>query len=256
MGEISSSNENINFYKLIAKAEKCDPVSGNVIAKIVKQGEEYVTEKWLKGISGWITKAEVKEFEYENKKQKKFVLQLSDSSGIYQLEFTPTTAAAGIINCLLSADLTREITIESWTKEDKNGKQFVNACAKYAGESESIKWAIELKDIPKPVMVDLPSGGSVSDNGNVRKFWIDLFVEKVLPKAVKSNFKGTIAERQPVAEQQVPVQTDQVASFDAQKPEVKSEPIGDSRSLSEIAFENDLPFVIVLLLSIGTLIPF
>lgn len=251
MGEISSSNENINFYKLIAKAEKCDPVSGNVIAKIVKQGEEYVAEKWLKGISGWITKAEVKEFEYENKKQKKFVLQLSDTSGIYQLEFTPTTTAAGVINCLLNADLTREVTIESWTKEDKNGNKFVNACAKYAGESESIKWAIELKDIPKPVIVDLPSGGSVSDNGNVRKFWIDLFVEKILPKAVKSNFKGVVAAKPEPSEKEV--------SFEVQKPvEQKPEPIGDTRPLSQIANDEslDLPFMITILLGFAAFIPF
>ncbi len=247
MGEISRSNENINFYKLIAKAEKTDLKERTAICKVVKKGDEYVAEKFLPGISGFITKAEVKEFEYENKKQKKFVLQLSDSSGICQLEFTPTNAAQGIINCLIDADLTQEISIEAWvTKPNDKGMQFVNACVKYAGSSDSIAWAIELKDCPKAEVVTLSSGDTVTDSGKVRNFWIQQFTEKIIPKAVKSNFAGTIAERQPVAEQQVPIQTDQAASFEAQKPEVKTapEPIGDQRPLSEIANDDagDLPF--------------
>jgi hypothetical protein len=263
MGEISGSNENINFYKLIAKAEKADTEKRQAICKVVKRGDEYVTDKFLSGISGFITKAEVKEFVWEEKRQKKFVLQLTDSSGICQLEFTPTGAAAGIINCLIDADFTQEISIEAWvTKPNDKNKQFVNACAKCLGADDSIAWAIELKDLPKPVEFTKPSGEKDFDSTNVRNFWIQKFTENIIPKAKKSNFAGTIAAKPAVTEQQ--------ASFEAQAPAPPSASaeeqapisggIGDSRPLSEIAGgaanDFDLPFVIALLLSIGTLIPF
>lgn len=256
MGEVSRSNENINFYKLIGKAEKTDLKNRLAIAKVIKQGEDYVNEKFISGVSGFITKAEIKEFEWENKKQKKFVLQLSDSDGICQLEFTPTGAAQGIINCLINADFTKEISIEAWvTKPNDKGLQFVNACAKYAGSTDSIAWAIELKDQPKAEVVTLSSGDTVTDSGKVRNFWIQQFTEKIMPRALKTNFAGTIADK--------PAVTDQKASFDAQAPAASSqavpEPIGDQRPLSEIsgmASDSDLPFMIALLLSMTALIPF
>ena len=236
MGEISRSNENINFYKLIAKAEKTDLKERTAICKVVKKGDEYVAEKFLPGISGFITKAEVKEFEYENKKQKKFVLQLSDSNGICQLEFTPTNAAQGVINCLIDADFTKEISIEAWvTKPNDKNMQFVNACAKYLGDSDSIAWVIEKKDHPKPVEFTKPSGEIDFDSTNVRNFWIQQFTENIIPKAVKSNFAGTVAERQ-----SIPVQTEQQASFEAQAPE----PTGTNLTWGGAALstDNDLPF--------------
>jgi len=230
MGEISSNTQSISFYKLIAKAEKGDLKTGNVIAKVEKQGDQYAVTKFLKGISGFLTKAEVREFEYEGKKQKKLILQLTDSSGICQLEFTPTNAAAGVINCLLGADLTKEISIEAWTtKPNDKGMQFVNACAKYVGSQDSIAWAIELKDIPRPVEYKTPSGETATDSANVKNFWIEKFQLAIMPRAVAGNFTGTIN----------PQPTEQQVSVEAQAP-LRSSP--EPLASSPFVNESDLPF--------------
>lgn len=237
MGEVSQNTQNIGFYKLIAKAEKADLKNNIAIAKIEKVGDEYQTTKWLKGLSGYLTKVEIREFEYEKKLQKKICLQLSDKSGICQLEFTLNGAAYGVLNCLLDADFTKEILVEAWiTKANDAGARFVNAAVKYNGDDKSIPWYFSIDQLPKPQVFDLPSG-KVNDFTNVKEFWLTQVKENIIPRAVRENFKGDYA---PVEYKE---QTEQRASVEAQAPySKKSEPEPPQMESSPFMDESDLPF--------------
>lgn len=195
MGANKSSNESVRYFKLIAKAEKANTEERLAIVEVVKnQKGEYAHREWFGSLSGFITKLEVKKFKFEDEEKEKFVMQIEDADGICQLEFTNSIAAQGLINGMLATDLTKEVDVSAWI--GKNG--YVGAGIKYKGEKESIKWAIELKDCPKPTPYKLPSGKDATDNANVLEFWRGKFLS-IIPKAVKSNFAGERKEVAPPA---------------------------------------------------------
>lgn len=186
MGANRNSNEAIRFFKLIAKAEKANTEEKMAIVEVVKNGKkEYTHGEWFGSLSGFITSLEIKGFEFEGEKKEKFVMHIEDLDGICQLEFTNSIAAQGLINGLLATDLKKEVEVSAWIS--KNG--YVGAGVKYKGEKDSIKWAIDLKDCPRPTPYKLPSGKDATDNSNVLEFWKDKFKD-VAKKAVKENFAG------------------------------------------------------------------
>jgi hypothetical protein len=186
MGANKNSNESVRFFKLIAKAEKANTEEKMAIVEVVKNGKkEYAHGEWFGSLSGFITSLEIKGFEFEGEKKEKFVMHIEDADGICQLEFTNSIAAQGLINGLLATDLTKEVEVSAWIS--KNG--YVGAGVKYKGEKDSIKWAIDLKDCPRPTPYKLPSGKDATDNANVLEFWKGKFTD-LAKKAVKENFAG------------------------------------------------------------------
>lgn len=186
MGANKNSNESVRFFKLIAKAEKANTEEKIAIVEVVKNGKkEYAHGEWFGSLSGFITSLEIKGFEFEGEKKEKFVMHIEDADGICQLEFTNSIAAQGLINGLLATDLTKEVEVSAWIS--KNG--YVGAGVKYKGEKDSIKWAIDLKDCPRPTPYKLPSGKDATDNANVLEFWKSKFTD-LAKKAVKENFAG------------------------------------------------------------------
>lgn len=183
------TNEKRRFFKVIAKSEKCDTKNRRVIVEVVKGADgKYAQSKWFSSLSGFITKAEIKEFDFEGETKKKFVLDITDRECVCQLEFSPSFAAYGLINALLNTDLKREIQVDGWI----NKTDFVGLGIKYAGESELIKWSLDLKEVPEGVKYKTPGGKEATDFSNVAAFWVKHFEDKISPFANRSNFKGEV----------------------------------------------------------------
>jgi hypothetical protein len=177
------TNDSIRYFNLITKTDNVDKEGNRVIVEIVKNGTKYEKGEWVKGLSGFVTHAEIKEGEYEGKKFDKFVLDLKDNDGTSRLEFTNNNASHSLINALLGADLKREIVIEGWIS--KAG--FVNAAPKYKGDRDAIRWVIPLPEQPKPFMKDV-EGQEVKMTKHVLDFWLGKFKD-IIFKAVHSNYK-------------------------------------------------------------------
>lgn len=185
----NGSNEKRRFFKVIAKAEKCDTVNRKVIVESIKGSDNKWTHgKWFSSLSGFITNAVVKEFEYEGEVKKKFVIDITDRECVCQLEFSPSFAAYGLINALLNTDLKREIQIDGWI----NKTNYVGLGIKYAGESELIKWSLQKEEVPEGVKFKKPNGKEEIDFSNVAEFWVKAFTDKINPYANRSNFKGEV----------------------------------------------------------------
>lgn len=195
MGANKSSNESVRYFKLIAKAEKANTEERLAIVEVVKNSKkEYEHGEWFGSLSGFITNLEIKSFEFEGEKKEKFVMLIEDADGVCQLEFTNSIAAQGLINAMLATDLTKEVEVSAWI--GKSG--YVGAGIKYKGDKDGVKWALDLKDCPKPTPYKLPSGKDATDNANVLEFWRGKFLS-IVPKAVKENFSG---ERKQVEEKE------------------------------------------------------
>ena len=209
MGANQSSNENVRFFRLVAKAEKADIKGRRAICQIKKQGTEYVISEWFNNITGWITSLDIKEVEYQGKKNKILVMQLTDSDGVSQIEFSLSGAAYSLINSLINADLSKEVEVSAWIKDEK----YVNASVKYTDGSKC-EWSIPIADQPKPVEFTKPSGEKEKDYANVKEWWLNKFIS-VKPKAVKSNFGGVVASKPDNTfaghEQSKPMPTQQMA---------------------------------------------
>jgi len=185
----SGTNEKRRFFKVIAKAEKCDTANRRVIVESVKGSDnKWQHGKWFSSLSGFITNATVKEFEYEGETKKKFVIDITDRECVCQLEFSPSFAAYGLINALLNTDLKKEIQIDGWI----NKTNYVGLGIKYAGESELIKWSLQKEEVPEGVKFKKPNGKEEVDFSNVAEFWATAFTDKISPYANRSNFKGEV----------------------------------------------------------------
>lgn len=227
MGANKSSNESVRYFKLIAKAEKANTEERLAIVEVVKNSKkEYEHGEWFGSLSGFITNLEIKSFEFEGEKKEKFVMLIEDADGVCQLEFTNSIAAQGLINAMLATDLTKEVEVSAWI--GKSG--YVGAGIKYKGEKDGIKWALDLKDCPKPTPYKLPSGKDATDNANVLEFWRGKFLS-IVPNAIKENFKG---ERKQAEEKE------KFAGYEQKEAPKKQ----DSTTQSSVnqADESDLPF--------------
>jgi hypothetical protein len=191
MAANQQTSQNKRFFKLIAKAEKADLEGKKAICEQVKDGETYRVKDWYSSLSGFITGLSTKELEYQGKKNKIIVMELTDSEGVFQLEFSFSGASYSIINSLLGADFTKEFEIGAWIKDGK----YVNTSVKYVG-GEKVNWVLQIADQPKPFEFEHPVSHKMEkDFTNVTNFWIEKF-ESLTGKAVKSNFKGNFAAPQ------------------------------------------------------------
>ena len=191
MGAGQGTTVNRRFFKLLAKAEKADIKGGRAIVEIIKVGEKYQMSNWYKNLTGFITSAQVKEFEFEDEKKVKCILDISDNEGVCQLEFTFNFATYGLINSLLNTSFDKEVSIEAWI----NKTNFVGCAAKYINEKEANKWAIDLADQPKGIKYKTPGGKEETDYSNVVAYWRKKFETEIIPKAKKENFTGTMKIR-------------------------------------------------------------
>lgn len=192
MGAHQDTAEKKQYFKLIAKAENTDPDSNRAICKQEKVGENYTVTGWYTSVTGFLTDIKIKEVEWNGQKNKIVALELTDKDGVCQLEFSFSKASFSIINSLLGADLIQEIRISAWTKEADNGKVFVNANVKYLN-NEKAEWVIAPADQPAPIEYTTPGGKQEKDYTNVKSFWEGKLME-VKPRALKSNFNGTMGE--------------------------------------------------------------
>jgi hypothetical protein len=186
-----SQNEGIRYFKLIAKAEKADPMGKKAIVEIAKEGEEYVQRGWYSSLSGFITHGEIREFEYEGKMKKKCILIIKDGHETCQLEFTFNFASYGLINAMLCTDFSMEVEISAWIS-----KGYVGAGIRYAGSAENIQWGIPLAEQPKGLEYKTPGGEEAKDYTNVTNFWIEKF-KLICPKLKRENM--LLAAHTPVA---------------------------------------------------------
>ena len=235
MGANNASRENMRFFRIVAKADKVDVEGRRAICEIKKGADgKYVASEWFSNLTGWITKLEQKEFEWQGEKSKILVIQLTDSDGIYQIEASMSGPSYSIINSLIGADLTREIEISAWVKDDKD-KKYVNASLKYA-DGEKCEWVIPIEDQPKPVDFKTPSGKMEKDYENVKAFWSERFLS-LSPKATKNNFTGVVASapQAEVMEVEAPVNVPVQEANTTQEPA----PVATEAAVVE---EEDLPF--------------
>lgn len=215
MGANNASRENMRFFRIVAKADKADQAGRRAICEVTKGADgKYVASEWFNNITGWITKLEQKEFEWEGKKSKILVIQLTDSDGICQIESSLSGPSYSIINSLIGADLTREVEISAWIKDEK----YVNAALKYA-DGEKCEWIIPVEDQPKPVEYKKPSGEMDKDFTNVKEFWANQFLA-LSSKATRNNFTGTVASapQAPIMEVEAPVNAPTQEANTAQEP--------------------------------------
>jgi hypothetical protein len=197
MGANLGTQEKRRYFKLIAKAEKAEPNGYKVIVEVVKKGDKYEQGEWFKSLSGYIIKAEIKEFEFEKAMKKKCILEIMDADEICQLEFTFNFATYGLINALMNTDFTKKVDIKGWIGQ--NG--FVGAGISYDGENDLINWALSLENTPKGISYQTPAGETKTDYANVSKFWEQNFKDKVCVNAKRSNYKmGTVLQEKSIAE--------------------------------------------------------
>ena len=240
MGANKNSSENIDYFKLIAKAEKANQEEKMATVQIEKNSKgEYEQSNWFSSLSGFITSLEIKEFDHDGKKKEKFVMRIEDKNGICQMEFTNNMAVQGLLNGMLNADLTKEVEVSAWI----NKKGYVGAGIKYKSSTENIDWAISLDDQPKPVPYKTPSGKEEKDNTNVLSFWRNKFID-LSKKAVKSNFTG---ERKQAEEKE------KFAGYEQNK--AQKQQVSTTQSSINQADESDLPFIILLLVSLTAFLP-
>lgn len=195
MGANSNTSVGKRFFKLIAKAEKGNTSTKQVICEQVKQGEKWVVGGWYSSLSGYITAINIKEIEYQGAKSKIICLELTDSTGVCQLDFSFSGASYSIINSLLSADFTKEMEVSAWIKDGK----YVNCGVKYTNGGKA-DWKLSIADQPKPIEYATPSGKMEKDFTNVKKFWENA-LDSIKGKATKSNFGGVIQAPKPIEQE-------------------------------------------------------
>lgn len=237
MGANQNQSVNKRFFRLIAKAENTNLKEKKCIVEKVKKGDTYADGEWFSSLSGFITSITIKEIEYQGKKNKLIVIEITDNNGVCQLEFSFSGASYSIINSLQNADLTKEVDISGWVKDGK----YVNCALKYT-DGTKCEWAYQTDQQPKPIAYTNPSGEELKDFKNVKDFWEGL-LEKVKGNAVKSNFKGVAAATNPNS------------SSNNEKPDARAGIITGPNGTSNADDEN-LPFIILILVTISAFLPF
>jgi hypothetical protein len=235
MGANNASRENMRFFRIVGMANKADVAGRRAICEVTKGADgKYVASEWFNNITGWITKLEQKEFEWEGKKSKILVIQLTDSEGICQIECSLSGPSYSIINSLIGADLTREVEISAWIKDEK----YVNAALKYA-DGEKCEWIIPTEDQPKPVEYKKPSGEMDKDFTNVKEFWCNQFLA-ISPKATRNNFTGVVASAPQAAAVEVEAPVNAPAPTQEATAAQESAPVATEAAVEVSAEEEDL----------------
>lgn len=194
MAATNSESKKISFFKLNGKADK------DVIPKFYKV--EKINGKWEKTdgydtITGTFTGAKLKDYTYEGVTKKSFHIELSDPDIICAIDMNHCQCSHSIINSLVNVDRGQEIKIKVYKKTDKDsGKIYAGAfISDFKGDM--ISWGIDIKSVPKSVLVMLngrayiKDGKEVRDDSNVQAFWEGVFMDKIASKFQKVESKDS-----------------------------------------------------------------
>lgn len=183
MGATNTSQKNIKFYQLKAKADETNNPYFGLSEKV--DGKWQTTQKF-DTLSGMLNSAEIKEKEYQGVKSNIFVIHLEDNEEKMQLEMTHNALSHSIINSLASdCNKVSMYLIQVWKKQ-ANGKWFSNAKVEIGGTKTS--WKIDPKTAPKKEQVFVngqpfkQQGKDVYDDSKLRTFYEEMFKNEIIAK--------------------------------------------------------------------------
>ncbi len=195
----TNEGANTKFYSLKAKADEVN-IPHFVLSE--KIAGSWVQSQHFDTMVGMLEKAEIKEKEYKGAKQNVFVIVLSDTNERSQIEMTHNGTAYSIINALSSLTTALpELTIKVYRNEGKdvsgkgNGKFYGNASI--LADGEKLSWGFAPSEAPKKVAVMvagkpfLKDGIQVYDDTELRAFYEQVFIDKIMPLVSKSVAKET-----------------------------------------------------------------
>ncbi len=190
MGAGNSESKSMKFYSLKAKVNETDTPH---FAQIEKVGDKWQATNKFDTMSGMLSSAVIEEKEYQGAKFNVFVLVFADDNETSKVELTHNSITHNIINCLATdcnTISTYKIYVDKKKSKDgkyTNGRAFINM----DGEKDAMRWSIDPQSAPKKVAVmvgDKPflnQGKQVFDDSEVRKFWENIFNEKIASKFKK-----------------------------------------------------------------------
>ena len=195
----TDSNKSVKFYSLKAKVDATNDPHFSLSEKI---DDSWKVTDTFNEMFGVITKAEIIEKTFEGQVSKIFRLQLTDENEVSFLDMTHNTVTYSILNTLASDfDTTKEIKLRVYKTEnvsEKDGKTYFNGRSFITTGEDSIKWAYEVKDLPRAEQVFKKDGTPLKANGfnvydkeEVLKFWENMFLKDVQPKFNPQNFTSS-----------------------------------------------------------------
>lgn len=205
MGARNPESKNVKFYSLKAKVDATNDPFFSLTEKIDNSWRKTATFNEMFGV---LSKAEMLEKEFEGKKSNYFRLHLIDENEVSYVDMTHNGITYSILNSLVSDfDISKEISIRVYKQEQvKDGVTYYNGKSYVSVEGESLPWAIEMKDAPKPELVTkadgtpvIVNGSKVYDKENVISFWEELFNSKIKNKFSSGSSKQNTVDQHVVS---------------------------------------------------------
>ena len=178
MSATNSENKNYLFYKLNGKADK-DTIPA--FWQVEKKGESWVKTVSFDTVVGELTRAEIKEFTYENQLKKSFSLEFADAGEVMIISMSHCLLAYNIINCLLNVEKGQQIKIKVYRKHVKETNKYFASSYITDIMDKKIPWLINSEEAPRPVPVKVngvdffKDGKQVFDDKEVKQFWENKF---------------------------------------------------------------------------------
>jgi len=193
-GRNTNEGRNTKFYSLKAKADEVN-IPHFVLSE--KVAGTWVQSNKFDTMVGCLSGAEIKEKEYKGAKQNIFVLTLTDAEELSRIELTHNGTTYSILNALSSLQSSLpELQIKVYRNEAKNehgsgiGKFYGNASI--LADNEKLSWGFAPASAPKKVPVEvngkpyLKDGKQVYDDSDLRQFYEQVFIDKIMPLVSKS----------------------------------------------------------------------
>lgn len=205
MGARNPESKNVKFYSLKAKVDATNDPFFSLTEKIDNSWRKTATFNEMFGV---LSKVEMLEKEFEGKKSNYFRLHLIDENEVSYVDMTHNGITYSILNSLASDfDISKEISIRVYKQEQvKDGVTYYNGKSYVSVEGESLPWAIEMKDAPKPELVTkadgtpvIVNGSKVYDKENVISFWEELFNSKIKNKFSSGSSKQNTVDQHVVS---------------------------------------------------------
>lgn len=194
MGASNSTSSNVKFYSLKAKTSNEETPHFALTEKV---DGAWKTTGTYDTLTGCITKAEIKEKEWNGTKFNAFLFTLNDGQEESRVEMTHNSITHNLINSLASdCNVLDEYSFVLRKKQVKagNGKMYWNGTCyvNVKGKEKGLSWSIDMKATPKkePVMVPDGKGGLIQfqqagkgvwDDSKVKAFWENIFITKIMP---------------------------------------------------------------------------
>lgn len=186
MGEKKSGSDlPMKFYALMAKV---DADNKPYFRKSEKVDNAYKETGQFDGLTGMITGAKIEERQFDDGKKKFFVLYLTDEEAVRKVQMSYNQIAYSIINSLAgSIDTISDFAISVYRKQSEDGKYW-NGRAKVLRAGQKTEWNHNPKDAPQRELITkkdgvtpiLKEGKKQYDDTDVRKFYEDLFIDKIV----------------------------------------------------------------------------